>query len=145
LNGVQTSLTYDGMLHVSTSTGPEGVVAFTYDTLSRPTSRVLPDGSSARIEYSFSPAMTKEIVRNRWTKSYLDGLGRVVKTERGHGGVQLPPGQTMKPEVTESVRERPSMRRVRAVRSGSRGGRRGCISRVLRLRGAPRATTNWGV
>ena len=105
LNGVQTSLTYDGMLHVSTSTGPEGVAAFTYDTLSRPTSRVLPDGSSARIEYSFSPAMTKEIVRNGWTKSYLDGLGRVVKTERGHGGVQLPPGQTMKPEVTESVTE----------------------------------------
>jgi len=91
LNGVQTGVTYDSMLRLSASSVPEGTGTYSWDSLNRPTSKTNPDGSSVKIEYSYgtNAKYTKEIVRNQWTRTWVDGLGRPVRSERGHGGVNL--------------------------------------------------------
>jgi hypothetical protein len=61
------------------------------------------DGTSVQIWRDYTNRLIKEVVRNhRWTKKYVDGLGRTVKEETGYGGVLRPDGKT-KPEVTETV------------------------------------------
>ena len=51
----------------------------------------------------YTSRLVKEIVRDhRWSKKYLDGLGRTVKEETGYGGVFRPVGSPL-PEVTETV------------------------------------------
>jgi hypothetical protein len=84
---VQTSLSYDGALRLSGAVGAAGdTSARRWDADDRPTSRRLPDGTLVQMQYSYAPPKTTEIVRShRWTRKYLDGLGRVVKEERGYG------------------------------------------------------------
>jgi len=95
------------MLRLSSSSGPEGTGSYSWDSLDRPTSKTNPDGSSVRIEYSYATnaKYTKEIVRNQWTRTWVDGLGRPVRSERGHGGVNLGGGGTPRstPETTVSL------------------------------------------
>ncbi|MDZ4801023.1 MAG: hypothetical protein SGI92_22930 [Bryobacteraceae bacterium] len=96
LNGVQTSLAYDGSLRLSATSGPEGTSTFGWDSMGRPTSKKGADGSEMKVSYRFTPgqAMVKEVSRKRWTETYMDGLGRPVRVQTGYGGVDLPrPGQ----------------------------------------------------
>jgi YD repeat-containing protein len=104
LNGVSSTVNWDSTLRLSSSVGPYGETSFTWDYEDRPLTRSNPDGSKAEIEYSYASAVTTERTGGRWTKSYLDGLGRPVRIEQGYGG-KLQSG-TRTPEVAESVVEK---------------------------------------
>ena len=107
LNGVGTALSYDGLQRLSAAVGAAGDSStFDWNLDNEPVSRTLPDGTTAKIERNYTNRLVKEIVRNhRWTKKYLDGLGRTVKEESGYGGVWRPNAQPPLPEVTETVVE----------------------------------------
>jgi YD repeat-containing protein len=63
-NGVRVTATWDGMLRLSSSTGAANeTTVYGWDVADRPTSKTLPDGTRVEISYSFSPPLTKEVVR----------------------------------------------------------------------------------
>ena len=83
---LSTGLSFDSALQLTSASGPNGAsVSVGYDTASRPESTTSPTGAVTTYAYSNSAPQTVATVNGRWTKTYLDGLGRTVKVEQGTG------------------------------------------------------------
>jgi YD repeat-containing protein len=73
------------MLQLTSQTGVNGeTVSFGYDASSRPASTTSPYGSVTNNTYSATAPHVKSTTGSHWTKGYLDGFGRTVKTESGY-------------------------------------------------------------
>jgi hypothetical protein len=80
-----TNLGYSSFLGLSSVSGPNGATwSMSYDN-GRPSSVTSPHGATTGITYSASPAWKRTGTNSRWTKEWLDGVGRVKKTESGDG------------------------------------------------------------
>ena len=83
---LQTALSWNSYNAPLSATGPNGDVSLTsYDGYARPASRTAANGSVTTFTYSATaPHWTLAVTGTRWTKSWVDGLGRAVKTEAGY-------------------------------------------------------------
>jgi hypothetical protein len=65
-----------------------GTGTTTYDLYGRPAQTQIPDGATTTYTYSYSPLPTQvATVNGRWKKTTLDGFGRVIQVDTGHGTV----------------------------------------------------------
>jgi RHS repeat-associated protein len=81
-----TSFSYDSSTWAVTSmTAPNGASATTtYDSLGRPSQTTIPDGAVTNYSYTYNPNTQTATLGNRWTKTTLDGFGRVISVVQGH-------------------------------------------------------------
>jgi YD repeat-containing protein len=91
VNGLSNEMQWNAALNLTQSTGANGEVSGTvYDTYGRPSSSTAATGASTGYSYSTAaPWTVTATVNGRWTKKTLDGFGRVVKVESGHGGTTV--------------------------------------------------------
>ena len=81
------STQYSQVYEVLQSIGPNGATTTAaYDTAARPVTETAATGAAVTYTYSLTAPQVTATVNGRWTKSYLDGLGRAVKVETGNGG-----------------------------------------------------------
>ena len=92
VGGLTTSLSWTSFLGLSNDTGPNGDSASVYfDSYARQTSTTSPFGATTTYTYSSAPytssnqATVTATTNGRWTKTFLDGLGRTVMTQTGNG------------------------------------------------------------
>ncbi|MGH9631655.1 MAG: RHS repeat domain-containing protein, partial [Bryobacteraceae bacterium] len=98
VGGLTTNLAWTSFLGLSSQTGPNGdTVTIGYDSSARPNFITSPYGARTNYEYTTSPPMVKASLYvdydpwnhqqqpDRWTKTYMDGFGRTIKTETGTG------------------------------------------------------------
>jgi RHS repeat-associated protein len=79
------TLTYTSFHGLATDTGPNSASSSrSYDEHARPTSATSTQGATATYTYNNSEAWTKTTANGRWTKTYMDGLGRTIKVETGY-------------------------------------------------------------
>jgi YD repeat-containing protein len=84
------STQYNQVYEVLQSTGPNGATTTAaYDTAARPVTETAATGAVVSYSYSLVAPQVTATVNGRWTKSYLDGLGRAVKVETGNGGTVI--------------------------------------------------------
>lgn len=84
-NGYTTTLQWDSLFNPTTTTGPNSASAvFGWDQAGRVTSQTGPDGDSAGYSYSIASRVNTSTSGKLFTKTYLDGLGRTVKVEKGY-------------------------------------------------------------
>ena len=97
---LQTALSWNSYNAPLSATGPNGDVSLTsYDGYARPASRTAANGSVTTFTYSATaPHWTLAVTGTRWTKSWVDGLGRVMKTEAGYN----PGGAPVTVSIAES-------------------------------------------
>ena len=92
-SAMSTSMTYTSSFAVATMTGLNGAQSSTtYDAYGRPASSTIPDGATATYAYTYPPTQLPTqttTVNGRWTKTTLDGFGRVIQVDTGHGAVSL--------------------------------------------------------
>ncbi|MCX6633453.1 MAG: hypothetical protein NTW28_38145 [Candidatus Solibacter sp.] len=85
-SNLATSATYNAILGLTQETGPNAAtLSIGYDSASRPATSTSPTGAVTTYTYSTSAPQMVATINGRWTKSYLDGLGRTVKEESGTG------------------------------------------------------------
>jgi YD repeat-containing protein len=91
VNGLSNAMQWDAALRMTQNTGANGEVSGTvYDTYGRPSVSTAATGASTGYTYSTAaPWTVTATVNGRWTKKTLDGFGRVVKQESGHGGTTV--------------------------------------------------------
>ncbi len=87
---LSTSVSYTSFFAVASAAGPNGVTTSTsYDTYGRASSSTSADGATVNYTYTYNPNTVKATVGGgtdaRWTKTTLDGFGRTLKAESGHG------------------------------------------------------------
>jgi YD repeat-containing protein len=82
------SYQWNQYLLLTSATGPNGATqTYAYDFLGRPTSVTSPHGAVTTYAYNDTsvPATVTETTNGRWVRTSLDGLGRTIRVERGHG------------------------------------------------------------
>lgn len=84
-NSLTTTIDWSPFLAPLSNIGPNGNTSSTsYDSNSaRPTTVTSPYGAITSYTYSNVGPQIVATINGRWTKTYLDGLGRTVKVERG--------------------------------------------------------------
>lgn len=88
--GLQSTMTWYAFHAPLMATGPNSdTLSFGYDTYARPSTRTEANGAVTTLTYSSAPHFTKATTGTRFTKTYVDGLGRTKKVENGYaqGGV----------------------------------------------------------
>jgi len=74
-------------LGLNSVTGPNGSSStISYDAYARPQYTFSPHGAQTSWAYTNSPPTKTGTTNGHWEKSTFDGLGRVIKVERGDGG-----------------------------------------------------------
>lgn len=90
-NALNTDMTWSAALDPMTQTGANGDLSTVqYDASDRPQTKTSPYGAQTTYAYSVSAPQIVATTNNRWVKTYLDGLGRPAKIERGDGGGTQP-------------------------------------------------------
>ena len=80
-----TSFSYADSWAVTSVTAPNGANATTtYDSLGRPSQTTIADGAATNYSYTYNPNTQTATLGNRWTKTTLDGFGRVISVVQGH-------------------------------------------------------------
>ncbi len=89
-NALNTDMTWSASLDMTNQTGANGdLSSMQYDQSDRPQTATSPYGAQTTYAYSTSAPQIVAATNNRWVKTYLDGLGRTAKVERGDSnGVQ---------------------------------------------------------
>lgn len=87
---LSTSISYASSFAPTNITGPNGASSTTsYDLYGRPAGGTSPDGQTTTVEYTYNPNTAKTTIGTgtdaRWSKTTLDGFGRTIKQETGHG------------------------------------------------------------
>lgn len=87
-NSLNTGFTWHTMLAPLSRTGwNSDVDSTTYDvSTARPATKTSPYGAVTHYSYSNTAPQIMATTDNRWEKTYLDGLGRPIRTERGDNG-----------------------------------------------------------
>lgn len=81
-----TSASYTPFLAVASVTRPNtSTSSFTYDSLARPLTSTSPLGAVTNYTYTNSPPTRNGTTGGHWEKETYDGLGRVIKVEKGDG------------------------------------------------------------
>ncbi len=79
------TLTYTSFHGLATDTGPNSASSSrSYDQHARRTSSTSAQGATTSYTYDNTQAWTKATSNGRWTKTYMDGLGRTIKVETGY-------------------------------------------------------------
>ena len=96
-----TSFTYDSAFRVAGVTGPNGTATgYTYDDQGRPHTYTNPSGAVTTYTYTFAPNTQTATIANaamgttQWTKTTLDGFGRVISVSTGHDSTTLSTADT---------------------------------------------------
>jgi hypothetical protein len=87
VSGMGTStMSWNSFLGLTNETGANGQSSSVwYDAYARPNQTSSPHGATTSMTYTSSPATTTATTNGRWVKTTMDGLGRTVKVESGHG------------------------------------------------------------
>lgn len=82
----QTTFAYTSFLGLANATQASGkTVSFTYDAYARTDKETTPDGDLIYTYATAAPFWKKAEIAGMWTKTWYDGLGRVIKEESGDG------------------------------------------------------------
>jgi len=82
------SLTYTPFLALTSASGPNGASIWTsYDAYGRPAGGGTTAVGGSSVGYAGNVAT--ETKNGRWTRTTLDGLGRAIRVERGHGATTV--------------------------------------------------------
>jgi YD repeat-containing protein len=92
---IVTGFTYASSWSVTSTTGANGETGTTtYDSFGRPSSMTLVDGAS--VTYAYTPntqtatqTQPAPLAGNRFKRTTVDGFGRTVRVETGHGGLTV--------------------------------------------------------
>ncbi len=85
-DSLNTNINWESSLQVTSQTGAnQESTTVKYDTSDRPSTVNTPYGAQIQYSYSTSAPQIVKSISSRWTKTYLDGLGRVSKVQQGSG------------------------------------------------------------
>ena len=91
-----TSISYASSWAVTSVTGPNSATATTaYDAYGRPSSSTSADGAVTSYTYTYVPNTQTAAVGTQWKRTTLDGFGRVLSVQVGHGSTTDPPVSTV--------------------------------------------------